>query len=301
MQNSTMSLPDAAQLADLDTRVEDALRTGSSAGLPVIGFGEVTTVLAWPPDSPTWAAKRLPRFADATALDGYSSLVEDYCAALRARGLSVVPTAVVRIDRDEPRPRAFMVQPLSARDTLLTNVLRDADDEQAAAWMDRLVALAAGCVDGRVGLDAQVSNWSVDGDTLLHLDVSTPFLRDADGRHRLDLDVVLAVYPAGLQPLLRRAVAPALLAGYHDLESVLADVGGNLLREGLGQHAQTLADVCTRRGVRVDVAAMRRNHRRDRRIWRTLNRLKSLDRTWQRSVRRRPYPFLLPELRGVRR
>ena len=39
---------------------------------------------------------------------------------------------------------------------------------------------------------------------------------------------------------------------------------------------------------------MRRVYASDARLWEVLLRLRRLDRAWQRRVRRREYPFLLP-------
>jgi hypothetical protein len=39
---------------------------------------------------------------------------------------------------------------------------------------------------------------------------------------------------------------------------------------------------------------VRRYYAADARTWALLQRLRRLDRAWQRRVRRRPYPFLLP-------
>ena len=39
---------------------------------------------------------------------------------------------------------------------------------------------------------------------------------------------------------------------------------------------------------------MRRYFARDRRLWLLMQRLRRADRAWQRRVRSRPYPFLLP-------
>jgi hypothetical protein len=40
---------------------------------------------------------------------------------------------------------------------------------------------------------------------------------------------------------------------------------------------------------------VRRYYRSDARLWGVLLRIRRLDRAWQRHVRRRSYPFLLPQ------
>ena len=54
-------LPDA-ELRELDRQVERALGRGDEGELPVLGYGEISLVLAWPPESPSFACKRLPVF-----------------------------------------------------------------------------------------------------------------------------------------------------------------------------------------------------------------------------------------------
>ena len=44
----------------------------------------------------------------------------------------------------------------------------------------------------------------------------------------------------------------------------------------------------------IDEAEVRRYYREDAAMWALLQRLRRIDRAWQRRVRRRQYPFLLP-------
>lgn len=278
----------------LDAAVEAALGRGDVRDLPVIGFGEISTVLAWPRESARVAAKRLPLFASPQALGTYVQLLADYIAELERLGIAIVDTAVLA-PADGPG-RAFLLQPLA--DRLLSTVLAaaPAGDEEAGLALLAVVDVVIDGVDARLGLDAQVSNWAVSHEgTLVYLDVSTPFLRDRDGRDRLDVAWLCSVYPCALRPAIGRWAAPGVIAAYHDPRQVLLDVGANLHREGLERHVPALVEAAAARDVGVSPTEMRRYAVANRRTWKTLQVLRSADARWQRHIRRRPYPFLLPE------
>lgn len=290
------SLLDDQDLVTADAAVEHALRTGSSRGLPIVGHGEISTVLAWPPERPRAVVKRLPVFPNRNGLDAYRRLLADYTSTLADRGVDVVETELRAVPADAPRP--FLVQPLVPADQLLSVGLADpaATDDWAGAMLVQLVDIVLACVDDRVGIDAQVSNWARSSSgSPLYLDVSTPFLRDRGWEDRLDLTWLCSVYAAASRPVIRRAIAPGVVAAYHDPRRVLVDLGANLHREGLTQHVGRLVDAAARRGVRLDPRDMRRFFVANTRTWRALRAMRRADAAWQRRVRRRPYPFLLPE------
>lgn len=280
-------------LERLDATVEGAIAAGTAGPLRVLGYGEITLVLGWPTERPTLAVKRLPPFRDADQLAGYAALLGSYTAALRQRGLAVVPTGLRSVAAGGA-VRAYLIQPLVPRGRLLDQVLRSADLDRGAALLERLAQDVAAAVDERVGLDAQVSNWVVEGDELACVDVSTPLMRSAAGRDELELDPFLSIYPAPL----RRALTPvahSVMAQYHEPRGVLVDVASNLVKERLERWLPALLAAANAR-VRPPVgeAEVRGYFRRDKRLWLLMQRLRRLDRAWQRRVRRRPYPFLLP-------
>ena len=282
-----------ASLEEVDAAVEAAIVAGEPGTLRVLGYGEITLVLGWPAEHPEVAFKRLPPFRDAGQLERYRSLLQRYVAELERRGVRVVPTEIVRTEGDEPR--AYLVQPLVQRDDLLDRVLGSAEPDRGAALLRALVEAVAGAVDARVGLDAQVANWAVSGDAeLADLDVSTPLMRSADGRDLLDLSLFLSIYPAALRRPLRR-VAHSIMGQYHEPRSVLVDVASNLVKEHLERWLPALLEAANAHvAPAITEAEVRSYFARDRRLWLLMQRLRRADRAWQRRVRRRSYPFLLP-------
>lgn len=282
-------------LERLDAAVETAIAAGDAGDLRVLGYGEITLVLGWPPERPAFAVKRLPLFRTAGRLRDYEALVDRYVATLRERGVRAVDTRVRAMSPSEAGIRAYLVQPLLPVQRLLTSVLREADEQRAAGLLDQLAEQVAATVDAHVGLDAQASNWIVDDQgRLLYIDISTPMLRSDGSRDELDTSLFLAAYPWALRPVLARA-AHSVMSQYFDLRTVLIDVGSNLVKEGLEQRLPTfLRAASARLPQALDESDVRSYFARDKRFWMLMQRLRRMDRAWQRRVRRRPYPLLLP-------
>ena len=284
----------ALDLERLDAAVERALQAGSPKGLRVLGFGELTLVLGWPTEAPTHAVKRLPPFSDAGRAAAYGEVLDVWTAALEAAGTRVLDTTLARLPAPGGRVHAYLVQPLVNPDRLLNRVLRHAAPERGAALLDRLAAMVCSAVDERVGLDAQAANWVVEDGDLRCLDVSTPMLRDAAGRDRLDVELFLAAYPWALRRVLG-PIAHQVLALYHHPRGVLLDTASNLHKERLDRWVPELLRAAAPRLERpIAETEVQRYFTRDKALWLTMQRLRRVDRLWQLRVRGRPYPFLLP-------
>jgi hypothetical protein len=290
----------------LDETVERAIASGSPDGLAVLGYGEITLVLGWPTEAPEVAVKRLPPFASRERVDAYAALLDDWLAALDRSGVPLLETELRTVDAPGGVLRVYLLQPYVARERLLNHVLRRAGPAEGAALLERLAEIVARSVNARVGLDAQAANWVVEDGDLRCLDVSTPLMRDEQGRDRLDLDLFLSIYPWALRPALRR-VATSIMGQYHDARGVLLDSASNLHKEHLDAWVPALLSAAARRlAAPIDSAEVLRYFARDKRLWLAMQHLRRTDRAWQLRVRHRPYPFLLPppyrygppELRG---
>jgi hypothetical protein len=286
---------DDASLAALERTVEHALETGDERGLRVLGQGEISLALGWPADRPAVAAKRLPPFSSRAAAAAYADTLGRYLAALRAAGIEPVETTLRSIERPGGGVAVYCVQPALDPASLLPRVLARERPSDGHPLVRAVVDAVARAVSPRVGLDAQVSNWAVADGALRYLDVTTPLLARPDGRPELDAHLFLASLPWALRRPVRALVLPALLGRYHSRRGVLLDLCANLVKERL---TAWLGVFLAAANERVSPPLTEREVRRDYAIdafrWEALLRLRRLDRFWQRRIRRRTYPFLLP-------
>ena len=285
--------PTALDVDELDRAVEAAIRAGEAGPLRVLGYGELTLVLGWPTAAPALAVKRLPLFRERERVERYGAVLRRYTSELEKRGVPVVPTELRWTARGGD-VHAYLLQPLVPRAAQLDRMLATAEPEAGASALATLAGHVAAAGDAQLGLDAQVANWALDDGRLRTFDVSTPLLRDAAGRDELDVELFLSVYPWALRPVLGR-VAHAVMAQYHDPRTVLLDVASNLVKEQLGRWVPALLAAANRHvAPPITPGEVRSYFRRDRALWLTMQRLRRADRAWQRRVRRRSYPFLLP-------
>lgn len=289
-----MTQIDDTALTALEAAVGDALVRANPGNLPVLGFGEISLVVAWPPEQPRWACKRLPVFSSRDRFDGYASDVAAYLDVLRDRGVDVVDTDLRAVPAAGGGVAGYCVQPALREDVLLPELLRRAEPAGDHPLLVTVVETVARVVDPVVGIDAQVSNWGLVDGRLGYFDVTTPLLRDG-GRDQIDLAVLTAMLPWLARPAVTRWVAPGILARYHDRRLVLLDIAVNLVRERLAPWVPALiAAARDHAGVTLTEAEVRRDYRSEARTWGWLMRARRMDRRWQRAVRRRTYPFLIP-------
>ena len=288
-------LPEPA-LRDLDAAIERALVTGDPSGLDVLGYGEISCVVGWSDGERPLACKRLPLFDDLATWERYRAAFDDYLAALAARGVRPLPAALQALPRADGRLAAYCVQPRLAGERVLPRVLAACTEGQALCYLDALLDHALAAASPGLGLDGQLSNWALaDDGGLVYLDVTTPLLRGPDGAERLPVALFLASLPWALRGLVRRLLLRGILDKYYRPRGVVLDLLGNLLKERLDR---LLDPFLERASARLDppftAAEVRAYYRDDAATWSLLQRLRRLDRAWQRRVRRRPYPFLLP-------
>lgn len=288
-------LPDH-DLQDLDRLVVKALRRGDEEALPILGYGEISLVLAWPPDGgPSFACKRLPAFPTRERFERYRATLEDYIAALEEKGVRVVPTEFRAVELGGGWIAGYVVQPILPVDLLAPAVLARASEAEAEPLIDAVVESAAAVVGPHLGLDAQLANWVWDRGRLTYIDVSTPMMWTPEGRCRLDLALIARPFPPPLRWPLRRFLAPRILDGYRDLRGVYSDLCGNLIKERLQRWLPAFVEQANGHlDDPLSVTDIERYYQSDSRLWSLLLRLRRLDRAWQRRVRRRTYPYLLP-------
>lgn len=282
-------------LGPLDHAAETAIKRGSAGGLKIIGYGDVTLVIAWPTIQPRYAVKRLPLFSSLARFNRYQELVSLYIAKLAERGVSVVPTEVRGISAADGTVRGYIIQPFYDQEVLLTSILRTCSDHHGRELLDALTGLIFGAIDPEVGIDAAVPNWALVDGRLCTFDISTPWLRDRDGKDLMDVDHLFQVYPWMVRALLRKFFFQELLDGIHEPRMIVMDTAANMIR---WQNARWLDTFLELANARLDQpmtrAEVEKRSASDLKIYPLMHRLRTMDRWWQQNMRRRPYGTLLP-------
>ena len=285
-----------ADVTPLEEAVDRALASRDHGELHVLGYGEITTVLAWPEADGPMACKRLPLFESSQRIDMYRQRFDQYLTALAARGVSVVESSL-QVVPTTGGIAVYIVQPTIEPALLGPAALREMSEREGRAFLTEIVEAIATVASPTVGLDAQLSNWArVDGD-LLYFDVSTPMLRDEQGRDLLDTELFISSLPPFLRPVVRHLLLGSLLDQFFEPRSTALDFAANLYKEELGDWVPMVIELANERlgaSPPLTVQEARRYRRRDARTWEMLQRMRRMDRAWQQRVRRRHYPFLLP-------
>lgn len=282
--------------APLERAVEHALASGDESALHVLGYGEITSVLAWPDADGPWACKRLPVFDSPVRLDAYRARFSEYVAALADRGVTVHDSRIEVVATDAGTV-AYIVQPTLAPSALGPAALRGASEADGRKLLGAVIDRIGSVVSPVVGLDAQLSNWGLAGHELVYFDISTPMLRDDRGHDLLDTELFLSSLPPFLRPIVQRFLLRSILDQFFDPRTTALDLAANLYKERLGEWVPATFELANER-LQIDrpltVDEAKRYYRRDMRVWGMLQKMRRLDRAWQQRVRRRPYRFLLP-------
>ena len=286
--------PRDRDLSELDAAVEHAICTGKPDALCVLGYGEFTLVLGWPTARPELAVKRLPLFRDQQQLECYRAVLHGTWKRSGSATCRWWPPSFACTPLRRDGVHAYLVQRLSPARMMLNFALREAEPGHGpGSWM-------------------RSPHWSSRAST--SASASTP--RPPTGRWtetrsrrwtspRRSCETLRAGSARPRSLPLHLSVGGAAGAGAHRPgrdcavsrpRTVLVDVASNLVKERPRALAARIA-----RSRQPDASQpaiteqeVKRYFVRDRRLWLLMQWLRRADRAWQRQVRRRPYPFLLP-------
>ncbi|CAM5350311.1 DUF6206 family protein [Streptomyces abikoensis] len=290
----TLTVPED-DLRELERRVQHALAAGDPRGLTVLGYGEVTLVLALETERGAYACKRLPVFDGRERFEAYGRTLARYTDRLSAAGVHVAGTRLWHTELPSGRIAGYCVQEALPAKRLVSRLLHTEGPGWAGDFFARFLDTVHGAVSPALGLDAQASNWiDLDGD-LVYLDVTSPLMRDDRGRELLDVRLFFTSLPWILRDAVRIATAKSIFDKFYTPRGVVLDFLGNLHKERLGALVPGfLAQANARITPALTAEEVAKYYRGDAAMWELIQRLRKADRAWHLKVRRRPYPFLLP-------
>lgn len=282
-------------LEELERRYQRVFATGREDGLTVVGYGEITSVVAWPTSDGDFAVKRLPAFSTQDEARAYVELVETYIERLRRAGIQMMDTEAQQLTLDDGSIAVYLVQPLADAAMVGPRFLREAGHDDAVRLLRHTLDAIGIAIGAGIGFDGQLSNWIVGNPSPSYIDVTTPLLRDPDGNDLLDTDIFLASLPWALRGFVKRFLVRGIIDEYFDVRTTKLNLLAQFHKErllpllpvALDIANEGLAEPITRKEVDT-------YYRRDALMWESLQRLRQMDRYWHLRIKRRPYPFLLP-------
>lgn len=311
---------DATRLTAFE-RGLDPQRPERSAIVPhVLGYGEISTVLAIDDIDPGVVFKRMPMFHSTTEITTYTALYERAIALLRDEvGLDAATGRLVPVgEGDDAYLTLYMVQERLDSAAIVHRALSDlTKDETARVFtavfreIERVFRFNRDHA-GRLefGFDAQLSNWAIrDYDAgygrlpeqirLAYIDTNTPLMREA-GVEQLDPELMLRSTPSFMRWLVRLFFLEDVMTRYYDMRKVTVDLIANLYKEqrpDLIPIALEKANAALAQSGPVEpitAQEVRDYYRQDALTWRVYLALRKLDRRLKRLFRR-PYPYMLPD------
>ena len=282
------------RLRAFEEEVSSALRARDESRLEILGYGEVTTVFAL---DERWACKRMPAFSSRHHAEACAQVIRRYVDALVAAGVDVLATDARVIEGTQRTWVVYCLQPRLEPHALGPVRLRALALDAALRDLDRILEAIQRSVSPRLAPDGQLSNWAFAADRMFYLDVTSPFLRDENGRDLLDWSQYLRSLPAPLRPIARRWVVPHLLDKYFTLRGQVVDLLGNLKKERL-DHLEEPFRAHINARCKLDPPVTRAEvesyYASDARTYAFLQAARRADRWLQRDVLGRAYPYVLP-------
>lgn len=288
----------------------------------VLGYGEISTVFALEVEGlRDLAFKRLPIFHTQEEMAAYGVAYEEYNRLLREEvGLHLPAYGQASFCTDTGRPVFYIIQKqlldasighhaihLLPRDGTLALVRRVLHELRKVWAFNRQQNHL------QVGLDGQISNWSVDGfdphdphvslDAVLrYVDTSTPLFR-VQGVEQLNPELFLRSAPSFLAWALRVLFLADVVNRYYDFRRVVIDLVANFHKEQRpdlvpdviaavnGFFAQETSDWSVQPITEQEV---RSYYREDAFIWRFYLAARKVDRFLRTRLLGREYPYILP-------
>jgi hypothetical protein len=287
----------------------------------ILGYGEISTVFAIQAEGLEGLAfKRLPLFRRMEEVDRYQVTLDEYvrllteeaglrlphhehAAFLRPFGKPVFYIVQAQLPAQSIGHKALHHLPSQGVRDLVWQVLR----ELRKVWefnrrQERV----------RIGIDGQVSNWSIEGldpDNpriaglpLSYLDTSTPLFR-VGGAEQVDPELFLRSAPSFLVWILRLLFLKDVVDRYYDFHLVAVDLAANFYKE---QRPELVAgavgwinEFFRGEAAELGIAPLSENevrsyYRQDALIWRLYLSMRKVDRTLHLRLLRREYPYILP-------
>jgi hypothetical protein len=288
----------------------------------VLGYGEMSTVFAVGKQGHRdLAYKRMPIFLTKQEVARYETIYNEYNEILKDRvGIEVPAYDAAVIETNQGRLVMFDVQKRLLADSIGNRAIHTVSPDQVRLLV-RLVlrelkkvwVFNARKTGLEIGIDGQISNWSVVGfdpkdpkvtekSRLIYFDTSTPFIKKK-GTEQLDPELFLRAAPSFLVWLIRWLFLADVMTRYYSFHLVAVDLVANFYKEQRPELIPGLVavvnDFFATEAKELAVEPISENevasyYKEDAWIWRLWLAFRRIDRFLKTRILMRSYPFILP-------
>jgi hypothetical protein len=288
----------------------------------VLGYGEISTVFAIQAEELQGLAfKRLPLFYNQEEVEAYQTAYAAYNRLLQEEvGLRLPAFGYASLTNKAGRPIFYIVQRQLAAHSIGNQALHLLPRDMIMPFVRRVLQELRLVWDFnrrqarlQIGLDGQISNWSIDGfdpsnpyvnsETMLsYLDTSTPLFR-IEGEEQMDAELFLRSAPSFLVWILRLFFLQDVVDRYYDFRRVSMDLVANFYKEQrpelIPELVEVVNDFFATDAADLDLEPMtekevRAYYREDALIWTLYLWMRRVDRSLHTHLLRREYPYILP-------
>lgn len=294
----TWALPDVSdeQILEVERAILSAFDARSTDGLAILGLGELGLALGWPTERPTAVFKRqAPGPTD--QLEADMVRMKRFHDELVTAGVRLMPTDVRTITNPDGKVIPYLIQPVIDREDLVENILADANPSPEHPVLVSLRETVLGVVrdddSGGLSIDAQVTNFAWDGESVVSLDTTPPLIWPSGSGPMYEVGNYLTAVPSVLHGI---ATKMTMKAGddYRTARGVLEMTVVYLLRIGQGRWVDA-AIACFNASLDepLERSAIEAHFTQMMKDLPMIKRLARAQRLWATRVRRQRYEFFI--------
>ncbi|MBN2153576.1 MAG: hypothetical protein JW839_19125 [Candidatus Lokiarchaeota archaeon] len=312
---------DRTLLAEFERTVDTAHPERSKIPVKVLGYGEISLVFEIIGDKHPVAYKRLPIFDDESQVIRHVNAYKEYTRLLRDDlGIAVPWSDAAWFPSADGRLVVLYCAQAKLDPASIGNQVIHAVDEAglgSLVWgvmqeLKKVWAFNKRQSRIQIGIDGQVSNWSVPGydraspavdpgKPLSYVDTSTPMYR-VDGEEAMDATLLLRSAPGLLRGMLM-GMLHEVVDRYYDWRLVANDLIANFYKEQmpsavpavLARINEFFETEASEFGIKpFTVEEVKKYYKRDKQIWVLFQNLRRFDRFVKTKLLRKPYDFYLP-------
>jgi len=308
----TLSLSQLDQLREFERQLDPQKPERSKIPARVLGYGEISTVFEIETAGLRGLAlKRLPSFVNQIEIEKYTATFVEYNRLLEQDiGLQLPARDYAIVTNAKGRPVFYIVQQKLPAESIGNRAIHLLSHEQVQSLVRRVLRHARQVWDFnrrqnriQVAIDGQISNWSIDGESLRYVDTSTPLFR-IDGIEQLDTELFLRSAPSFMVWILRAFFLKDVVNRYYDFHRVAVDLVANFYKEQkpelIPDVIQTANEFFAGEAQELNIAPLTAKevnayYKEDALIWSLYFNMRKVDRFLRLRLLHGEYPYILPE------